>query len=275
MTASLANEIEVRLSANYSDAAVQALYVDVQIRNANSGQFSLAGQNYRFYFNSESLQFSDSESKSVLPKSVYSDIKMVNHVENVQADDVNQLPFDDNLGFINFSIDLLDVVNGGINIASQDEWVTVATLKFDILSTEGEYNVVWGRSGVTDHYATAFVQVSEWIQSDVIRSLDIISYQDFNSDSSLEETSDMLAQMSIGPNPAIEFVKVSFDQALDSDVNLIVRDINGRQLISEVIAQGSSEAKVQIGDLPSSNYFMEVYSPSRGVLHRDMLTVAH
>ena len=57
--------------------------------------------------------------KSSLTLERYSALKIVEQYENINADDVNQLKFDNNLGFVNISIEFLDMIHGGERINSQ------------------------------------------------------------------------------------------------------------------------------------------------------------
>jgi len=272
---SATDQVDVRLAKSHLDYASMTLYVNVDIKNSHRGAFSLAGQNYRFFYDSETLSFSDSQSDSNLSSELYSDLKMVDHKENIVADKVNQLDFDDNLGFINFSIDLIDHVNGGVSVESDKDWLTVATLAFQVKDAAAVQSIVWGREGKSDEYATAFAEVSQWFSAERIQVMEISEFQDFNEVPQSEKNQALLADMSIGPNPAIEFVKISFDNTISDDMSVIVRDVQGREMTNKKLVQGDREAIIEVADWASASYFVEISSASDGVLHRDRLSIIH
>ena len=74
----------------------------------------------------------EKESRSDLPQDLYSRIQFMEVLEDLQADAVNQLAFDDQLGFVNFNIDLNNAVHGGITIVKEDDWQRVAVLNFKV-----------------------------------------------------------------------------------------------------------------------------------------------
>lgn len=271
-TFSNASNIELRfVEADYNTTS-QELYVDIQLRNTEVGQIVLAGQNYRFYYDSEVLSLDETASESSLPSDTYGALKFENHIQNVKANHVNQLSFDDNLGFVNFAIDLTDNENGGVYV-NKDEWTTVATLKFTVLEIEKRYDVVWGRKGVSDLYATAFVELGEWVGSNVIDKVNIVYYGDLTSEIETE-TEDARPVIQVGPNPAADFVQISFDTELKDVTTIIVRDIAGRQIKKAVAGKGAISTKIDVTDLIATTYLIEIYQSNSALMHRAQIIIA-
>ena len=115
-----ASDIEVRFEkAQYLEDSKE-LFIEVQVRNTSQADLSLAGQNYRFYYDSEILNLEAEKSTSTLPSTSYTAITFEGHKKGIQADKVNQVSFDDNLGFVNFSIDLHNLRDGGVELAKDE-----------------------------------------------------------------------------------------------------------------------------------------------------------
>ena len=265
--------IDLRLNPVSQGESNKSLYVDVEVRYNQVGVFNLAGQNFRLYYNAESLHLNTEQSSSRLPENKYSKLNIVDNFEGIAADDVNQLDFDDNLGFVNVSIDLEANQNGGISIQKSDEWVTVARLKFDVKETKDAFQVVWGRDGMTDQYATAFVEVSEWIEPNYIKSAEIEYYEDMVIENSEKIVNHPLV-IAVGPNPATEFVQISFETALDENAEITIRDLTGRMIKNTTIRDGEKSIRMDITDLSASSYFLEIYSENMGSIHQEKLVVA-
>jgi len=156
----------------------------VQLRPNGAGSFNLAGQNYRIFYNSSLASFISGQ--SLLP-SQYGEYTLVQNMEGADASEMNgPLAFEATLGFLNFAMDLNDVQNGGINLPA-NEWTSTSKLCFTAVdevldNVDSCIELIWGRSGLTDVYATAFVEVSRWVSTNnTTNSLGIL-YDDLNSD---------------------------------------------------------------------------------------------
>lgn len=268
-----ANEIELRFATAHVDASTQELYVDIEVQYTQKGQLILAGQNYRFYYDSEVLELDASATESNLPSNSYGELTFDDHKAGIAADHVNQLVFDDNLGFVNFSINLSDVLNGGLTLTEDKGWVSIATLKFDIKKAGARYDLVWGREGVSDLYATAFVEVAQWVSSTKLDVVNIASYGDLTSEEVAKE-SIAVSDVSVGPNPTADYVNISFDSEVKAATTVIFRDMNGRQMKRDVVQPGSINSRVDLSDLTSANYMVEVYTNEGGLIHNTQVVVA-
>ena len=266
-----ASELEVRFDKAQYDEAKQELYINVQLRNTSQADITLAGQNYRFYYDSEILSLDTEASASALPGLKYTELSIEGHKSGIQADKVNQVTFDDNLGFVNFSIDLHDLKNGGISLTT-DAWTTVARLKFDVKKEDAGYDLVWGREGATDLYATAFVELQEWKSSTSLEKVDIVFYGDLSSQESAKEIAEF--QAAIGPNPTSDFVNITLKQTLDTDATVIIRDITGKQLKKETITRGDVSTQLDLTDVAPTTYLLELTDNQNTVLNQTRIIVA-
>ena len=92
--------IDLRLSVAKYDANASKVYVNVEVRYNEAGDLSLGSQNYRFYYDSETLDLKGEESTQRLSNN-YGKITFEESQKGLDVDYVNQLSFDDNLGFAN------------------------------------------------------------------------------------------------------------------------------------------------------------------------------
>jgi hypothetical protein len=259
------NGVDIRFTPASYDNSSHTLYVDIQVR-AQDNQLVLAGQNYRIYYNSEALTLNKDKAKLQLPSEKYSELKFHSLQENIDARGAGTLQFDKNLGFANFSVDLKDQEFGGISLSSLGEWHSVATLEFKVNREENDYQLVWGREEISQDYATAYVEMAEWIAPKKIRSLNINEYGDYSSISNNNEIELTATSMTFLPNPSQDFVQISFDQQLINSSQVIVRDLAGRQLLLQYVDALVDKVVLDISEIPSGNYIVEVRSKNQTLI---------
>jgi len=267
----IASDLEVRFEKSEYNADKKELYIEVQVKNSSYNDVNLAGQNYRFYYDSEVLSLNTDKSSSALSSKTYTSIAFNKHVKGIQADKVNQVSFDDNLGFANFSIDLHDLRNGGMLI-SKDEWTTVARLTFDLKKENVSYDLVWGRNGATDLYATAFVEMAEWISPTELNKIDITYYGDLSSQ---DEAKQVIAfDAAIGPNPTSDFINITLENTLEDNSTIIVRDMAGKLVKTSTITQGDIQVTVDLSDVVPASYIVELRDGNSELLSKERVIVA-
>lgn len=158
---------DVRFALSNVDCINRTVCYDVQLRSADGTSWGLAGQNYRIYYNSALAAYISGT--SLLPTPKYTNYVLVQDIQDVDASGVNgPLSFEATLGFLNYYMDLNDVANGGITLPANGDWVTTSNLCFDVEPAVIEdpsvcLELVWARDGLTNDYATAFVEVSQWV----------------------------------------------------------------------------------------------------------------
>ena len=266
-----ASEIEVRFEKAQYLKESKVLFIEVQVRNTSEANLNLAGQNYRFYYDSEILSLDTEKSTSALPSTSYTDIAFEGHKKGIQADKVNQISFDDNLGFVNFSIDLHNLKDGGVNL-SKDDWTAVARLKFEVKEESVAYDLVWGRDGATEKYATAFVEMQEWVSSSKLDKIDITFYGDLSSKE--EATKEVKLQAKVGPNPTSDYVHITLDNALTDEATVIVRDMTGKVVKSEMMSIGDIATQVNLSDITPATYILELLDNQASTISKERIIVA-
>jgi len=265
------NAIDIRFSTPIIDQNTQTAYVNVQLKSSDDA-LVLAGQNYRIFYNTDVLSLNEELSDTKLPQGKYTDIIFTNTVENVKASGIGALDFDDNMGFSNFSIDLLDQVDGGVTIDAGDVWTTVATLNFTITDDIDDMQLVWGRESRSEEYATAFVEMAEWVSPRKIVSLDVNEYHDLDFTYEGAEELDIMT-FEFGPNPTSEFVNISFGQALTSNAELRFINMKGQVSKRVDLDAGSTSTQVFMTDVPAGNYVIEVKDEVNNVVANNRLSV--
>jgi hypothetical protein len=179
-----AQNYDTRFQLSTINCETQQVCYNVQLRPNGAGSFNLAGQNYRIFYNSSLAAYLSGQ--SLLP-SQYGEYTLVQDVQGADASDMNgPLAFESTLGFLNYAMDLNDIQNGGINLPT-NQWTSTSNLCFtvdaDVLnSLESCLELIWAREGLTDIYATAFVEVSRWVSTNnTTNSLGIL-YDDLDVD---------------------------------------------------------------------------------------------
>lgn len=266
--------VDVRLSQQDYDKSSSSLYVNIEVRVDNAEQLILAGQNYRIYYPTETLSLNKKGSKSQLSPEKYTDLKWASVLENVSAQGEGLIKFDKNLGFANFSLELIDNKEGGEKLTEDGGWMTIATLKFDVIDNFDEVSMLWGRESLSADYATAFVEIAEWTAPLVTKQVEIDEYIDFNLEINQLSLDGSSYDLSVGPNPAIDFVEFRTDKALDSDASVIIRDISGKLIRTETLRKGSKHYSIDVTSLVSSTYMMELTDDAGSLLHTQKIVVA-
>ncbi len=177
---------DIRFKFESIDCEKKEVCYFVQLRSANGAPWKLAGQNYRVFYDASKAKYKVGSGTAQLPPDDYSPFTLTTNVPGTDASAFNGLlPFDATLGFLNYSIDLMDLASGGISFNADGEWVNTTLLCFDledetINTPEACLNLVWARPGLTDSYATAFVEVSEWTGQNATENAEVNIYDDLD-----------------------------------------------------------------------------------------------
>lgn len=266
--------VDIRFSPHIHNESQHILYVDVELRPAQAGKINLADQNYRVFYDSKVLKLRDDQCESVLPDKQYSALKIHEKHEHVSAPAVGSLEFERNLGFTNFSIELNDDLSGGILLDAQRGWTKIATLSFEVLNPETSYQAVWGRTGLSDEYATAFVELAEWKGPKHLEMLAVNEYFDLNYKQVVNGLDESPLSYVVGPNPASDYILVQFNRGLSESTDILIKDISGRIVRKVTMNAGSDKVRIDLNEMTSSNYILEAHSATDGLRLHDQLVVA-
>ncbi len=189
-----AQEFDIRLKLDESNCLPNTACYFVQIRSSNQDNWNLASQNYRIFYDGSKATLKEEASTSLLPSNRYSSLLFRERVDNVDASALSKdLPFAENMSFINYSIDLSNLTDGGIKLPMAGGWLLTSKLCFDLTeeasaAPDVHLDMVWGRKGKTDSYAPAYVAVSEWLESYSISPAQGKTYGDLNDSTGVVPT---------------------------------------------------------------------------------------
>jgi hypothetical protein len=74
----------------------------------------------------------------------------------------------------------------------------------------------------------------------------------------VEENIDTPVKVTVFPNPASDYLNISFAEPLDAEVNLVLFDSQGKLFKTQVIEAASSEIQLNFQDLPSGIYLLKL-----------------
>lgn len=169
------NAVDMRLKDSQQIDETVCYNIDIR-QSLGDESIMLAGQNYRFFYSSESLGFDESGWHLRLSDDEYS-FNLVQHRNKVDASKVGVLSFDKNLGFINASVILNGTNSRGIML-QKNKWITLAEMCFNVINEEADKQVIIARPELTVGYGRAYVELSYVDQEGFIQSLPIQSAQD-------------------------------------------------------------------------------------------------
>ena len=256
-TLSYANpEVTIRLEPVFYDDRSESVYISIDLKYEGQEDFFLADQNYRIFYNSDVLTLNQKRSKSELPGKMYSKIFFNEILENLKAGYVNDLPFDNEMGFINFNIDLKDIVKGGLKLDNTGEWKRVAVLNFKVHDKIALSNIVWSAEGKTDNYATAFVEIMEWVGPYKTEHAPVKEHIDaqFSIGKSIRDLF-----LTVAPNPVIDVLNLSFDLPIKKNVTIAVTDAIGRRLFEQEMEAGTMLTELDVSLLSPGTYNLEIF----------------
>ena len=256
-------DVSLRLVPSFFDNATQTVYVDVEIRYNGAGELYLADQNIRLFYDADQLELVKDHSRSDLPQDLYSSIQWHELFEDLHADHINKLAYDDDLGFVNFSIDLQENISGGISIAEEHSWQRIAVLNFKVDNKDAISKINWSNPETTADYATAYVKVMEWKGPNQIRAVEVDTYIDASFSA---EDDPSAVQMNVYPNPVESITNFSFDKVLPAPSTVRIIDMTGKEVHMSTVSAGVQEVRLDVSDLVAGTYQIEVRDSKSDVM---------
>ncbi len=196
------HDVELRFTENRVEGDL--LFVNIDMR-ASTYDFNLASHNIRAYYDHSSIELIDVTSQ--LPEGKYGTPNVDQMFTDGHEVEMGILSFEDHMGFINMSVQLNDTQQGGMDITT--DWTTIHTATFKIVNSEKRANIVWAMEEVTEGYATAFVEVAEWVSSDQIVSMNAFDLRNFEQDIEMNVVSEGEYEVKIGPNPTSNYAVIT------------------------------------------------------------------
>lgn len=208
---------EIRLANEEKSMDNSMICYEVQIRSGTEESWYLAGQNYRLYYDASKVRFHAGE---ILLGTAYQSFKLVQDLNVDASDSAGDLPFEENLGFLNYSTDLLNAAQAGMLVPGGSEWLSTTKLCFDVIAPpmDNGFCQIWARKEVTEEYATSFTEISSWIGVNTTAPTVGKHYQDILEDCKLPYTFEL-------------DLKVALQGAFNPNTNLMNDYLREKRLI--------------------------------------------
>ena len=169
------SQAEINIELEQSEKSGSQQCVSLTMSDPGSASHSLSSQNYRIYYGADNLKLNEQSLISELPEDIYQ-LRLVQHVDGVDASGRGGLDFENNLGFINFAIVHSNLKQSGTEISS--EGIKVASMCFEVQDFDKEIAVVFAREEVTSKYGRAYVDISTQNSKQDLLSTTVNRYDD-------------------------------------------------------------------------------------------------
>jgi Secretion system C-terminal sorting domain len=246
-------QISVSLTEVNADRKSGQQCYHIVLTNQGSTDVTLAGQNYRLYYDSETATLSESSIKTMLP-SQYSSMNLVQHFFDVDGSGFGVLPYDAHLGFINLATDLNLSASGGLSIPVGKN-ISTASMCFDVV--EGKTPVfTWAQDQLTHTYATAFVELALY-DAKRLKKANIAEYRITQNKTTQTQEANVF-DVKYFPNPFTDKLNITFNESLTSDATFTIRDVFGNEITKKSIPMGSADYTVDGQNLPNGALLIEI-----------------
>jgi len=246
---------QISVSLTEVDSGLKSVQQCFQVVLTNKGKkdLTLAGQNYRLYYDSETAMLSEASLKSLLPAQ-YTSLNLVQHFFDVDASGFGVLQYDAHLGFVNIATDLNLSASGGVSIGAGKS-ISTASMCFDVI--EGKTPVfTWAQDQLTHTYATAFVELAMYDDSK-LKKANIAEYRiSQNKNTQAQEAN--VFDVKYFPNPFTEKLNITFNERISSDATVSIKDVFGNEISKSKIAQGSIDYTLEGQNLPNGALLIEI-----------------
>jgi len=254
------HDVELRFTENRVEGDL--LFIDIDIK-ATDYDFNLASHSIRAYYDHAALELVDVTSQ--LPEAKYGSPAIEQMFTDGHDVQLGALPFEDHMGFINMSVQLDDSQQGGVDITT--EWTTVHTATFKIIDDSRKAHIVWANEAKTSEFATAFVEIAEWVNADEIiakRAFDLINFEE---DINRAEQDEVAFELKIGPNPTSSVANIYQDM---DGATLSVINMSGSVVIERSLERGTTTVNVE--GLSSGSYIFLVSQDTESHAEQVMIT---
>lgn len=236
---------------------------NIQLAAADGIDFNLAGQNYRLYYDASKLNYASST--NLLSQEVYDDFQVKDYKSQDNTQGVGNLPFSNKIGLLSISMDLKEVEKGGKILSSLGTWENTCQVCFDKVNNEEEGKLIWAREELTSNYATAYVEVAEWVGQNDTEPAIVDQYEDRAFGTTAISAVKWDDKITIYPNPVKNNLWI--DQKATEEVTLEVWSINGQQVIQSSIPQGESHHLLDLHKLTTGAYQLKVIKNNQQHIH--------
>ncbi len=248
------NHYNIRLVPNGASPLGKVCY-DVQLASADAVDLNLAGQNYRIYYDATQLEYDANSSRILLSKEKYTDLIIKDNRQDIDASGAGPLAFDNHLSFLNVGNDLKDELNGGIILPASGEWVSTTNVCFNLVNNSAvsasDHSIFWARPELTQSYATAYVEVAEWIAPYKTIPSTAAVYFDQELNTSGDELKWEHTPI-VYPNPTPD--KLTIDFAGQEALSIQIYSTNGQLVLENRYPENTTQYSIDLGHLAAGIY---------------------
>ena len=213
---------------------------NLSIKSGDNKDISLAGQNYRIFYDSEKLDFLEDKTAYTFDPRAYGKV----YIQNTETKGI---------GFLSLSLDGRKLTDKTIKLVSGSSWSPVMNVCFKETS-DTPYDLTWAHRSRTSKFASAEVALSEWISEDRQQVLKVNEIIDFNS---VDDTTNKLGiHLNVFPNPVIDYINVEIKGSKDIH-QIIIKDIIGREVVFDHVS-GEQTSSYDLINWPEGTYTVEL-----------------
>ncbi|MFK7980561.1 MAG: T9SS type A sorting domain-containing protein [Saprospiraceae bacterium] len=257
----------IRLAPNEVSPVGKVCY-DVQLASADGVALNLAGQNYRLYYDGDQLNYDGASSEILLPKEKYTDLMIKDNLQNIDASGAGPLEFDRHLSFLNIGNDLKDEEIGGVILPADGSWRSTANVCFQLNENQTamakDFNVYWARPILTQSYATAYVEIAEWISPEQTRPAKAGIYFDQELSTSLEVVDNNA--LSVYPNPTKD--KVFLEYEGKEAFSIQVYSAIGQLVLEDEYPANSTRYSIDLGSFSAGMYQLRLSTATKQIVKK-------
>lgn len=233
------------LSIEYHAISARSYSVHLLLKSDPNSNFNLADQNYRIFYNAESVKIFDETLKSKLDRALYSNANLVEKYKFDLSYSKSKIANATQLGLLNFDVGLLCPEKGGLVI--KDQWTEVISFEIMVTADFEISDLIIAQEGITNELATAFTQFSEWLGSYNTSPKGVVIEQTNNQNKSRK------TNFNIGPNPTSDYLFVQSEQLIKG-----VRVYDGKGTLMNTYRPSVKSARLNISEYIDGLYTIEI-----------------
>jgi len=264
------HHFNIRLSPSTTSTTEQVCY-DVQLASTDGVDFNLAGQNYRLYYDATELKYDKNRSSILLPEDKYTHLIVKDNLQDIDAGGAGLLNFDNHLSFLNLGNDLKDEQDGGVLLPASGEWVSTANICFDLIDKENiafsnnKHSIFWARPDLTKSYASAYVEVAEWVApfTTIAAKAAVYFDQELNTSTSGEALEN---RIKVYPNPTKDKIFIDFSE--NEVLKIQLYSVSGQLVLEENFSTNNASPAVDLSALASGVYHLRLISDEKQMVKK-------
>ncbi len=251
------NTVDIKLVAAKKDARKACF--SIQLRSPHGQDISVAGQNYRIFYDASKAKLMPGSIVSHGHPKAYTEVDLLNTVSG-------------SIGFLSLSTDGRELNNNIFRLSHSGEWVTTTDLCFERLKDQS-FDLTWAHPDRTAHFASASVAISEWITAYRQQVLETNEVVDFKSDPVRVTGLDETMSIKLYPNPVVDFVNVQVEDSNEISARIIIKDIIGREVVYDQVRSRGTMV-YDLTNWPEGVYRLEILDEKGAMVYTDQLIKA-